>query len=263
MLMPPPLSDDAPLRLGDDVVDDFGINFIVTGVIAAKIKYHPGEVGGVGRVHSIELEVTKPWKIPHKVRLAVQTKWRRYASSIEGTTKATFTGEASKSLLVFVEAALEVAESNYARHALAVAVPFAVYNRYQYAPFTRESISIADAREEAIQALSSKINLRFVRAHAAEIATMHSNRRLRRPIFKRGKLWNDNLKMLREARKPDDGPLDLTRALLTLYTFDVHVDGWRASIKGPKSDVHVELLALKNETRCQFAIESKDGPLKA
>jgi hypothetical protein len=117
MLMPPPLSDDAPLRLGDDVVDDFGINFIVTGVIAAKIKYHPGEVGGVGRVHSIELEVTKPWKIPHKVRLAVQTKWRRYASSIEGTTKATFTGEASKSLLgVVARAKRRVCETRHHAH---------------------------------------------------------------------------------------------------------------------------------------------------
>jgi hypothetical protein len=114
MPMPPPRSDDAPLRLGDDVVGDFGLDFVVTGGIAANIKYHPGEVGSV---HSIELEVTKPWKIPHKVRLAVQTKWRRYASSIEGTTKATFTGEASKSLLgVVARTKRRVCETRHHAH---------------------------------------------------------------------------------------------------------------------------------------------------
>ena len=233
--------DNMPLNIGKNPIKGFGLHLVDDGTVAAEIDFDK---------NIVELEIANPRKVDPSTKAAIVTTWKAFSTDVTDK-KATFRGAAARSLMPHVEAAIELAQKSYARKALSIALPAAIENRFR-GPLDAKNSLVADDRDDKIKKLCDEIDLSFLEQYAHEIAKVCANRRISLSAFPRGATWNDNLWILKGARKPAEGPLDLVKALFALYTFDVHVDDWRSSIKGPKDDVHAELLGLRAEVREEF-----------
>lgn len=245
---------EPPFDLGPNAFERYGMKSVINKTVSADVV-HDSENNE--RVKEVVLKVEDASRLD----AALRAVWHEHAVEWPERRKAVFRGAVARALAVLVDAAHEVSQPGYARIVLKHLMPAATTNRLKN-PHVASVDTHGDdskawfARDQQVCAFLHELDGRIAEHHTTELARMHNNRRMGIGVIDRkGKTWNDFVPYIQDAHKPTDGVVDLAKAMLAYYVYDVQLDGWGHSISGPKYHLREEVLTLQCELREQLKME--------
>ena len=247
---------EPPFDLGPHAFERYGIKYIINNAVSAGVV-HDAKEG----VKEVVLKVEEASRLQDdRTDAALRVVWHEHAAEWPERRKAVFRGAAARALAVLVDAAHEVSRPGYALIVLKRLMPAAIKNQFKNPNFGSAAehgdSETQFARDKQISAFLRELDGCIAEPNMEELARMHNSRRLGRgAIDRKGKTWKDFVPYIRDARKPADGVLDLAKAMLALYVYDVQLESWGHSISGRKDELRTEVLGLEREFREQFKTE--------
>jgi len=243
--------------LGHDAFNEFGLHHIVTrGISASVVRVK----SNVERTEEVILKVDDIEQIGGKMdESTILAHWSKYAV-VSKNKIAMFRGGVATSLARMIDAVSEATVPGIALILLNEIKPSSVRNNFKDPnrgqTASPEEYTLWKKRDAVVTALCKELNTRIAIENIDELATMHTNRRMYRSIIDRGgSLWESYIPYIKEARKPTDGEINLPKALLTMYVFNVQIDGWGQTMRGSKKELRVEVAGLKREILEQLEVE--------
>lgn len=256
--MPEPPGPPVAIDLGPGAFRRFGMHHLCTRALTATVTRNEANPAIADEV---VLEVTDVDRIGGEVEAAaLRAEWSKYAAELYKHTKAVFRGGDAVSLALLVDATNEAAHPGLARTLLQNINPGKIRNNFKD-PLKGEAASRDEhnawkVRNEHICSLMHELNARIAEANVDELAKMHTNRRLSRPVFPRsGRQWATYIPYIRSARKPADGEIDLSKAMLVFCIYTIQIDGWEQAMTGSKDKLRKEVAGLSREIRDQLEVE--------
>ena len=245
--------------LGPNAFERYGIKYIINKAVSADVVHYSENKE---RVKEVVFKVEDASRLDgDRADAALRAAWHEHAAEWPERRKAVFRGAVARALAVLVDAAYEVSQPGYAMIVLKQLMPAAITNRLKNPHAGGDDTHVDDsktwfARDQQIWTFLHELDGRIAEHNAKELARMHNSRRMGRgAIDRKGKAWKDFVPYIREARKPAEGVMDLAKAMLAYYVYDVQIDAWGHSISGPKDELRTEVLGLEREFREQFKVE--------
>jgi len=245
--------------LGPKAFERYGIKYILNKAVSAGVV-HDSETKQ--RVKEVVFTIEDASRLDgDRADATLRAVWHEHAAEWPERRTVVFRGAVARALAVLVDAANEVSQPGYSLIVLKQLMPSAITN-----PFKNPHAGSADThgddtktwfvRDKQIWAFLHELDGRIVEHNAEELARMHNSRRMGRgAIDRNGKTWNDFVPYISDARKSAEGVMDLAKAMLVYYVYDVQIDAWGHSISGPREELRAEVLGLEREFREQFKAE--------
>ena len=246
--------------LGHGAFHLFGLHHIATRGISASVVRAKSDAE---RTEEVILKIEDIEQIGGKLEEAILlAHWSKYPVEMSTNKSAVFRGGVARSLAWMIDAMAEATLPGIALILLKDIKPSSVRNQFKDRNrgdvASTEEYTLWKNRDAQLTTLSKELNTRIAVENIDELATMHTNRRMFRSVIdRRGSLWDAYVPYIKEARKPTDGAINLSKALLTMYVFNVQIDGWDQTMRGSKKNISAEVAGLKRELLEQLEIEYK------